>query len=56
MDVFYPVDQTEVFRQMCAFACWAFGVRYGWWLAGVFGKVLRELPGALLRLLRRPRP
>lgn len=55
MDVFYPADQIEVFRQMCAFACWAFGARYGWWLAGVLGRSLRELSGALLRFFHRPK-
>lgn len=59
MDVFYPADEIEVVRQMLAFFCWAWAVRYGCYFADWHLRVWKEFFQFLRQLLhrsRKPRP
>jgi len=55
MSIFHASDIYEVIESMSAVACWAFGARFGWWLAGRGGMALRDLFRFLRQLFRRPR-
>lgn len=54
MEIFYPSDGLEVFRQMTAFYCWAFAARLGWSYADWLLRKCAELWRVLRRKKKEP--
>jgi len=53
VDIFYPVDEIEVTRQMFAFFSWAWAACYGWRFANWQLKVFKDFFQFLYGYLRR---